>query len=153
MIYIDMDGTLARWNPEATDEEIHQPEYYLERIPEPEVIRLVKLLQRVGKKVSILTAAFPGCDIAKKEWIRRCGLETVPFIAVPYGESKSSYMAEPGVLLDDYTANLFDWENYHPENKGLKFRNRVNGTKGRWKGPSVSDCDTAEAMLAVITGM
>lgn len=134
-IFIDMDGCIARWET-AMEEDLKTKEFYESREMEKNLIEAVKILQRAGFHVTILTAYInEAAKEGKKNWLKEAGLDTVPVIFVPYGEDKSRYVKKKRgwilVLVDDFSKNLHKWE--AAGFVGVKFRNPLpNGTKGTW---------------------
>ncbi len=136
--FIDMDGTIAEWESEATWDEICKPGFFLRRKPMIEMIGAVKELIQNGHCVKILSAVMnDGCVADKRLWLD----EYLPEIAdcdrifVAYGSTKSNSIAEPkqtDVLIDDYTINLLDWHGL-----GIKVLNGINHTNHTWQGASV----------------
>lgn len=138
-IYMDMDGCLARWNPVSVNE-TKKVGYFRNRIVEPNLVDLVRLMVLDGIEVNILSAAYQDDHSAadKKWWLQQIGLGMIPAIFVPYGKCKFDYIPESkkdNILIDDYSANLRDWE--RAGNTGVKFRNQINGTRGTWTGLSI----------------
>lgn len=137
-IYVDQDGTLAKWrNVPAWVTKM--PLYYLFLSAERRVIRLVKRLYARGCDVRVLTKAYEdtGAAIEKIAWLKLHGLGSIPVIIVPYSQSKLDYVESgDAVLLDDYSKNLIEWS--LAGKTGIKFMNGLNGTNGTWKGPTVT---------------
>jgi len=148
-IFFDMDGTLTEWRRIADEDELYRKGYFLSLKPNRSVIESARKLAEAGEEVYILSCVLTDSKYAgkeKKDWLRKY-MPFVPedrWIFVPYGTGKTQYLAEhlgitelsPNeVLIDDYSANLWDWS----ENNGLavKLMNGVNGTKGTWQGLKV----------------
>lgn len=148
IVFIDMDGVLTIWEP---DGKWWVKGYFRHLKPNEEAIRLVKLLQEQGYIVIILSAA-PNVQarIDKSLWLKEHGLGDVMCIFVPYGTNKADAVKAFShgifVLVDDNSSNLWDWTS--AGHIGVKFRNGINGTKGTWKGFSISYTQTAEEMYA-----
>lgn len=137
-IYFDMDGVLAKWNPDATIEEVATKGYFTNCAPEKTVIEAANLLIEGGYEVHILSSVFQDNHSKddKKEWLERylpnLPAENMHFVA--YGHSKDEFVnpGEKDVLIDDFTPNLLGWTG-----RGIKMYNGINGSKGRWRGYSV----------------
>ena len=154
-----MDGVLARWNQNASIEEVAAKGYFLAREAESIIINAAKrLMEKKDCEVFILSSVFKDDHsiYEKNEWLNRQKLG-VPYknrLFVPYGESKSIFLAETvgikpdDVLIDDFTKNLNEWHGI-----GIKFRNHCNGTKGTWKGYSVSYDMTPDAFFNQLYGI
>ena len=152
VFYFDMDGVIARWNPDATEADTHQDGYFLEREPEKGIIELMKLLRQKGFRVEILTAAYVDGTARqdKQNWLLANELAWVKLNFVPYGQSKANYVEKNAgsVLIDDYSHNLREWESSGMT--GVKFYNGINGTHGSWKGSSIHRGMTAESMAWIL---
>ena len=152
MIYIDMDGVVAQWNTEATIEDTKRKGYFLERIPEKSMVRLINALQRLGVPVCILSAAYDENAAREKSiWLDIIFDTSLNRIFVPYGRNKSDYIGggRGNLLIDDYSENLYAWET--TGNIGLKFYNGINGTHGSWKGQYISKDMSLGEMLERIS--
>lgn len=143
-IFIDLDGTLALWRSEATQDDLYSDGYYYDLPAQENVLKGIKHFMAGVKphvEVYILSCFLPKSAYAlrdKRRWCREL-LPEIPeqnLIFVPYGKKKEGYV--PGgirkddILLDDYTQNLLSWSGV-----GVKCRTRINHTKGTWKGPMV----------------
>ncbi len=127
-IYVDMDGVLAVWNEKASEEETHEPGYFINREQELSSLSLVRILKDKGFDVQILSSVYEDDHSIeeKRKWLDNAGLSDIDAIFVPYGEKKDDYISPTGtpVLIDDYTKNLRSWEaaGYIP----IKFMNGIN---------------------------
>lgn len=140
MIYIDMDGVLAKWDWDASLEDTFQPGYFARRIPEKNVVELIKRLKEESSfPVTILSAVYTNGYAAKEKrtWLDTIGLSDTPAIFVPYGQKKEEYVEKDpaNVLIDDFSQNLRSWEN--AGFTGIKFFNERNGSHGTWNGYSI----------------
>lgn len=154
--YVDMDGVVARWCLEDTTYDTFQPGYFLSRTPEPELVRLVKMLRDKGKNVFILSSVYQNgyAEKEKRRWLSIQGIGDVPKVFVPYGENKADYTDSPNtcnILLDDFSKNLLEWE--EAGNLGFKLYNGINGNYGKWKGNCLHIRMTAETMFRVLTSV
>ena len=152
-VYVDMDGVLARWNTDATLEDTLQKGYFAEREPEIKMVQFVKALRKLGVHVCILSAAYQNGYAAaeKSDWLDRFFDKTLDRIFVPYGESKSDYIAsnQDSILIDDYSENLRQWA--ASGSKAIKFYNGINGTKGTWNGKSINLAMSIGEMIESLT--
>ena len=148
--YFDSDGVLAKWNTQASFEEVLTRGYYLHREPEPVMMVTIKYMFLKGEDVRILTAYPNEHSLYDKDrWFDLYGLKGIPRIYVPYGDRKGNYVKEEGaILIDDFTRNLNEW-------KGIpvKFYNGINGTKGTYFGYSISNKMTASQIVTVLKGI
>lgn len=154
ILYVDMDGTLAEFRPVPITE-LYREGYFRDLAPQCNVIEAIRKLfeEPNGIKVRLLSCYLKDSKFAlkeKQEWIR----EFIPELSkdalfLPCGVSKADFIGEDGFLLDDYTDNLLLWE--ESGKRGIKLYNNINGTKGRWKGPSVSAESTSSQIADSIT--
>ena len=168
-IYFDMDGVIAKWNENATLEEVGAEGYFLGRELEENVYLLIRKLIDMGFNVSILTAVYSNgyAEREKREWANRCGLADVDIIFVPYGESKFDYIDTTRgtkILVDDFKKNLTEWR----QNGGIsiKFFNGINNrprmtfddtgvghlVQDSWNGPAIDHRQSVKCMASVIMG-
>lgn len=154
MIYCDMDGVLAKWNTSASLEDTYEPGYFREREADESALRLIRLLVEHGCPVTILSSAYVEGTARKdkRDWLIANGLGDLPYVFVPYGKPKGDYIEEKGVLLDDFSHNLHDWEQT-PGMVGVKYYNGINGTKGSWTGYSVDHRMPPEKMYVVVSAV
>lgn len=127
VIYCDMDGVLAKWNPDASQEEVAERDYFLNREIEFPMVAAVHLLLQKGYDVRVLSAAYTvrACW-EKRQWLNGAGLIGIDATFVPYGEPKSDYVDEDNaILIDDFGKNLKEWTGVP-----VKFYNGINGHGG-----------------------
>ena len=113
-IYLDMDGTLAVFNKNATMEEVFSPGYFRSLSPIQEIVDFARRLQNEGYDVYILSGACYSAVQEKIEWLQ----EYMPFLPadnyvfVPVDADKSRFIPDPehAILIDDYNKNLYEWK-------------------------------------------
>ena len=144
-IFVDMDGVLARWQSAAAEEELLEPGYFANLVPEPNMVSAVRILsQREDVNLRILSAyltdvPYPKAD--KMKWLAR----HMPFLKpdqvclVPYGTDKSKIQgfSPRAILLDDYTPNCIDWN--RAGGAAIKVMNGINGPAIKWSQDGYSD--------------
>lgn len=140
-IYFDMDGVLAKFNKSATPEQLLAPGYFRYLEPHAHMVDLLNRLYDAGVDVRVLSSVLgPKQAEDKMAWLMhytRIAPECVVF--VPYGTPKSNLCptkTEESCLLDDYTPNLFAFE--QAGGVAVKVLNGINHTKKRWQGAMVS---------------
>lgn len=143
-IFVDMDGTLAKWN-NVEFEQLYEEGYYRNLEPNQKLVDEVNSLIRQGEDVYILSCYLSDSEFAlkeKKEWCKEHlpELSDNKYIFVPFGESKAKVFDKRGLspitnhdyLIDDYTKNLLEWKEMG--GIGVKYLNGINNTKGTWRG-------------------
>ena len=97
-IFVDMDGTLAKWN-NVEFEQLFEKGYYRNLEPNEYLLNNVNNLIRQGEDIYILSAYLTESDYAKtekQEWVKQY-LPELPEekqIFVPYGTNKAEYLKE-----------------------------------------------------------
>ncbi len=139
-IFVDMDGTLAKWNNVAT-EVLYEKGYYRNLEPNQILVDEVKRLINNGEDVYVLSSFLSDSEYALSEknlWLDEY-LPEIPKdkrIFVHYGDNKNDYITNgitiSDYLIDDYTKNLLSWK--QAGGTGIKFLNGINHTKGTWDG-------------------
>lgn len=147
-IFVDMDGTLAKWN-NVEFEQLFEEGYYRNLKPNIELVNEVNNLISQGEDVYILSAYLTESDYAKKEkqeWVKQYlpELQEDKKIFVPYGTNKAKYLKEhyspitnQDYLIDDYTKNLLEWKEFG--GIGVKYLNGINHTRGTWRGLMINE--------------
>lgn len=163
-LFVDIDGTLARFFAVDSIETLYEKGYFRKLPPITNVVNAVRdiIYKSNDIEVFILSAYLTDSKYAKNEknqWLD----EHLPEIDhnnrvfVPCGTNKSTYIeniSEKDFLLDDYTKNLKLWS---PPGKGIKLLNGINHTRGSWKGDCVSTKDNtykeiSDKIISIITG-
>lgn len=161
-VFIDMDGTLSRfYEDEAWPEKFRNPGYFLNLRPYDEMVEAARMLiQRNDIRVYILSAVEGEMAVREKEaWLlQHFGFDPLGCFFPRVGESKAEYIksfygeiTKDDFLIDDYSANLVDWEN--AGGTGLKLINEINGrgTNGtNFEGIRIDAHQTAEKIYADI---
>lgn len=157
-IFIDMDGVLAKWNTEASFEDTFEKGYFLNRLPQENMITAVRELSHAFD-ITILTQVYPeGTAIEeKKAWLKKYDLDHIPVVFVPYGHRKRDYIElgedEVLFLVDDYTKNLIEWESEDDYSYGIKFLNGINDTHETFDGLRISAAMSAKSIRVMLTSL
>ncbi len=156
-IFVDMDGTLAKWNS-VEYEQLFEQGYYRNLVPNQDILNDVNKLISEGEDVYILSCVLPESKYAleeKKVWLKQYvpQLKEEKYIFVPYGQNKADYLKEHyspitnrDYLIDDYTKNLIEWKEYG--GIGVKYLNGINHTRGTWKGLMVNEHSREDTSLS-----
>lgn len=142
-LFVDMDGTLAKFRQVAALEELYECDYFANLPPQQNVVDAVRLLICTAPttEVFIFSSVLFDSRFAMEEkngWLDQYlpELDEGHRIFLPCGESKASYvperLREGDCLLDDYTKNLVDWS--RAGGRGVKLLNGINHTRGSWSG-------------------
>ena len=137
-VYVDMDGVQAIYGKDDSLDKMSEIGYFRNRPVQKNVIEFIKMMVRDNRfNVAILSAVFEDEHSAKekKQWLAENGLGGVDAMFTPCGVCKGKYVKTEGlnILIDDYSKNLFDWEDYGKNFMGIKFYNGINGKNGKWK--------------------
>ena len=157
-IYVDMDGTLARFHDEVKYLERMWEEGFFEQLkPFQEMVDSVKLLkkQNPNAEIYILSAAIEGeppyCKRQKHEWLDRYlpEIDKEPRRFTDIGIPKANYIEggikRTDILIDDYNKGLEEWQQYG--GTALKCHNNINhkGLIGKlWEGAIIHNFETPE---------
>lgn len=146
MLFVDMDGTLAVWQP-ATPEELARPHYFAMLPVNGNVVRALQLIHNEHNEqdvdIYILSAVLQGTQAEedKKKWLSaRCPyIDSTHQIFVPYGENKAEYVKrllgvslKDSYLLDDYSKNIKEWA--AAGGTPIKLFNGINGKSLMYSG-------------------
>ena len=148
-IFVDMDGTLAKWN-NVEFEQLYEEGYYRNLEPNQDILNEVNELIKQGEDVYILSCYLKDSKYAlqeKKKWCQEYlpNLSEDKYVFVPFGESKAKVFDKRGLspitnhdyLIDDYTKNLLEWKEMG--GIGVKYLNGINHTKGTWNGMMINE--------------
>lgn len=146
-VYIDMDGVLAEYRPEATDEDYVSEGYYLGLAPRRTMVDAVRyLIDSDIADVFILSSVIAGIESAavaeKNAWLDRYlpQIDRSHRVFPLCGTSKADAVGGIGrgdVLCDDYSHNLENWQ--LAGGTAVKILNECNGKNGTFRtGPRVA---------------
>lgn len=159
-IFIDMDGTLARFHDEVQYlERMFEKGFFENLKPFENMTEAVRQLsQNPNYEVFILSAAVEGeppyCNTEKNRWIDKY-IPEIPLenrIFTRVGEPKSAYILgginKDDILIDDYNVGLEAWE--RDGGTAIKCKNNINhkGLIGElWQGALVDNQCSAEQIV------
>lgn len=160
-LFIDMDGTVAKFYYKKNCLEKMYEKGYFENLP---LYAIAKHIDEFAKKdscvnVYILSACInsPYCEQEKIEWLLKNMPNISPknFIFTKVGESKALKIAlsvdnienYTNILLDDYTLNLKQWESKSNNMVGIKFLNGINDTTKTWDGYKIKTFNQLEEII------
>lgn len=147
-LFVDMDGTLARFHDEVKYlERMYEPNFFRELKPFENAVNTIRLFEKTHPEwevyilSSVLFGEPPGCEKQKQDWIDLYlpEIDRAHRLFPDMGTDKSTVI--PGgigitdVLLDDYNKNLEEWQ--QAGGTAIKFVNNVNDRAlrgNRWNG-------------------
>ena len=142
-IFLDLDGTLARFNVPNALERFDKEEGFFAKLKAYKGIEVVNELAKTNKLFIISASPNEQADKDKMIWIEKFlpNINVNNITICRIGENKAQIIQnkynitinEQCYLLDDYTKNLNEWENFG--GKGIKRITKVadNSTK-KWQG-------------------
>lgn len=149
-LFIDMDGTIARFYAHSKYEEaMFEPGFFKNLKPYRKVILGLKMFAKKHPDVPlfILSACITDYSVTEKdEWATDHFNIVTPErrIYMRVGEKKADFVpggiSNKDYLLDDYTKNVVEWTT--AGGKGIKIQNEINCKNGVWKGDKISSYDT-----------
>lgn len=136
-IFVDMDGTLAKfYYHKKCLEKMYEQEYFLRLKPYAMVDYIRKLARKGKHEIFVLSACInlPYCEEEKRLWVQEYlpEIDDNHMIFCKTGECKAEIAAnyregkEQMILLDDYSANLYEWELRGRGWYAVKFINGIN---------------------------
>ena len=142
-IFLDLDGTLARFNVPNALERFDKEEGFFARLKAYKDIEVVNELAKTNKLFIISASPNEQADKDKMIWLTKylpnINVENITICRLGQNKAKiiqdkyNIAINDKCYLLDDYTKNLNEWENFG--GKGIKRLTTVadNSTK-KWKG-------------------
>lgn len=170
-IFIDMDGVLAEYKKDCTEETLRQKDYFLNLKPEENMLQALSLLidncESLGVNIFVLTKVYPTLfkySISEKEQWRDKYMPYLfdsEFIMVN-GETQEKSDAicelldielnEDCVLIDDYNHNLADWRK--KGGTAVKYVNEINDKNKSFVGNritySMTPLDIYQTLLNIV---
>lgn len=161
-LFVDIDGVLAKFNPDKSLEEVATKGYSYGLEPQIEVVRAIKnLADEETEECEVYTLGAyinDDCLEDKDMWLdeKLPEVDSLHRIFVPYGVQKEVWLMKLGfelsdsdILLDDFTKNLNTWHGV-----GVKLLNGINNTHGTWRGLVVNgksdEITITKALLGII---
>lgn len=149
-IFLDMDGTLARFHDDVYYlEHMYRPNFFQDLAPYANAVEGVKtyLKGNPEAEVFVLSALIdsPHCEAEKNAWLNQYlpEIDAEHRIFVKAGENKAEHIpggiAGTDILIDDYNKNLTEWQ--QAGGQSVKYVNHINdkGSVGEmWKGDRMS---------------
>ena len=160
-IFVDMDGTLARFHDENLYlERMFEKGFFRDLKPFENAVSAIKELVKDNiSEIFILSATVNSCSLEEKqEWLDRYLPEIdkehriFTSLNVPKSEAIGHRLTDKDILIDDYNKNLLEWQK--AGGTSVKAKNNINhkGLHGElWKGDLIDITDTAESIVERMT--
>lgn len=160
-IFVDMDGTIARFHDENLYlERMFEKGFFRDLKPFENAVSAIKeLVKDNTSEIFILSATVNSCSLEEKqEWIDRYLPEIdkehriFTSLNVPKSEAIGHRLTDKDILIDDYNKNLLEWQK--AGGTSVKAKNNINhkGLHGElWKGDLIDITDTAESIVERMT--
>ena len=160
-IFVDMDGTLARFHDENLYlERMFEKGFFRDLKPFENAVSAIKELVKDNiSEIFILSATVNSCSLEEKqEWLDRYLPEIdkehriFTSLNVPKSEAIAHRLTDKDILIDDYNKNLLEWQK--AGGTSVKAKNNINhkGLHGElWKGDLIDITDTAESIVERMT--
>ena len=155
-IFLDLDGTLARFNVRNALKRFDNEKGFFANLLAYKGIEIINEMAKAGNVYIISASPNEQADVDKIEWICKylpnINLLTNVLIC-RCGDNKAEYLKSKGLtidsesyLLDDYTKNLTEWES--AGGVGIKRLTKVaDNSTGKWKGLTIKQLtELAEAV-------
>ena len=155
-IFLDLDGTLAKFNVRNALDRFDKEEGFFARLGAYKGIEVVNELAKTNQLFIISASPNEQADNDKRKWISKflpnVNQENITLCRV--GENKAEIIQNKYnlvinsecYLLDDYTKNLIEWENFG--GKGIKRLTTISDNSRKlWKGFELKDLTKLEEFL------
>lgn len=156
-IFLDMDGTLARFNVRNALERFENERGFFANLLAYKGIENINEMVKGGNVYIISASPNIYADIDKKTWLKKYipDLKSENILLCRNGQNKAKFIENKleiridknCFLLDDYTKNLIEWE--QAGGTGIKRITKVsdNSTK-KWKGLELKDLCKLSIIIA-----
>lgn len=156
-IFLDMDGTLARFNVRNALERFENERGFFANLLAYKGIENINEMVKNGNVYIISASPNIYADIDKKTWLKKYipDLKNENILLCRNGQNKAKFIENKleiridknCFLLDDYTKNLIEWE--QAGGTGIKRITKVsdNSTK-KWKGLELKDLCKLSIIIA-----
>jgi len=155
-IFLDLDGTLAKFNVRNALERFDKEEGFFARLGAYKGIEIVNELAKTNQLFIISASPNEQADNDKIKWISKflpnVNAENITLCRL--GENKAEIIQnkynliinDKCYLLDDYTKNLNEWESFG--GKGIKRLTTISDNSRKlWKGFELKDLTKLEEFL------
>ena len=158
-LFVDMDGTIAKfYHTPNYLEKMYEPGYFVNLKPYAILKTIKQLASKSNIEVFVLSACVQSeyCKLEKVAWLDKY-LPEVDFehrILIDVGENKADFIDYDvdtiNVLLDDYSRNIYEWNEYDFDNIGIKFVNGINDKTNKQYNLKVRNGKQLEKLLSQI---
>lgn len=156
-IFLDMDGTLAKFNVPNSLERFATEKGFFARLGAYKGIETINEMAKKGNVYIISASPNMYADLDKKLWLKKYlpNLKNENIIFCRNGENKAKHIEKVlGIkidktcfLLDDYTKNLREWESVG--GVGIKRLTKVSDNSRKlWTGLTLKDLDKLGNLVA-----
>ena len=156
-IFLDLDGTLARFNVRNALERFDKEKGFFSKLLAYKGIEIVNELAKTNQLFIISASPNEQADIDKMIWLEKYlpNIKKENVTICRLGENKAKVIEnkynitidKTCFLLDDYTKNLVEWENVG--GIGIKRITKVaDNSRKIWKGQELKHLDELAAILA-----
>ena len=155
-IFLDLDGTLAKFNVRNALDRFDKEEGFFARLGAYKGIEIVNELAKTNQLFIISASPNEQADNDKIKWISKFlpNVSTENITLCRLGENKAEIIQNKYnlvinsecYLLDDYTKNLIEWESFG--GKGIKRLTTISDNSRKlWKGFELKDLTKLEEFL------
>lgn len=155
-LFVDLDGTLARFNVKNALERFDKEKGFFAKLLAYKGIEVINELATKGNIYIISASPNEQADNDKMIWLRKYlpNIKQENITICRIGENKAKIIENKYsmtidkncLLLDDYTKNLIEWENFG--GKGVKRLTSVSdNSRGLWTGATVKCLTEIAEML------
>lgn len=156
-IFLDMDGTLAKFNVPNALERFATEKGFFARLGAYKGIEKINEMVKNGNVYIISASPNMYADLDKMTWLRKYlpNLERKNIIFCRNGQNKAKEIEKvldikidkTCYLLDDYTKNLTEWETVG--GTGIKRLTKVSdNSRGLWTGLTLKELDKLSNLVA-----
>lgn len=157
-IFLDLDGTVARFNVRNALERFAKEEGFFKRLRAYKNIEEINEMAKQGNVYIISASPNTQADNDKIEWIQE-HLFNIPkenIVICRIGENKAEIIKsklniiidKTTILLDDYTKNLVEWES--AGGVGIKRLTKVaDNSTGKWKGLAIRNLNQLKGAVSL----
>lgn len=157
-IFLDLDGTLARFNVRNALERFKTEKGFFAKLLAYKNIESINEMAKVGNVYIISASPNEQADNDKMQWVQKY-LPNIPIANIVFcrlGENKAEIIKQRtgvnikgNILLDDYTHNLEQWES--AGGVGIKRLTRcADNSTGKWKGLTIRNLNQLKGAVSLI---